>query len=667
MAAALATPPKSISPIWLPFTLIAILNGAIIAPLFFCDYLNNFASNEGTFITIAKFLSENARHPGWFPLWNAGMPLEFAYSPFLPFLNALLASVAGISHARAFHLIAAASYSFGPAFAFLLARALSRRTAPSLAAAVLFSLFSFSHFVPEIHRDLPSLWASRRLQSIVVYGETPHNVALALLPLPLLCLHRFLTTGFARFYAAAAFLTAAVMLTNAFGAIDIGFAALLFALLLRESRLSLRLAGLTLPAVGWLLSCRFLTPSLLQVTRINSQMSGGDFRPTAASVAVLTLGAAAFFVLIFLARSRFSASFLFFLFFGTTFYAMCLLWSLWKIPIIPQPFRYSLEWELGISTAACLGLGSIAKKLPSSLIRIAAIPLVAISAWATVRNAQYGWSNIRLVPDIKATQPYQVSTWISRHVPGRVMVSGDTEFVFSLFASNPQLSGGHTQFAPNHFPEIAVYTIYTGIGTGNADGEISALWLKAYGCSAITVPGPHSSETYHPIRNPEKFKGLLPVLWEDDDLYVYGVPGSSGSIVHVIPREAEVRHPPYNGLDVTELRRYVRGIESLSARPVAVSWSNPSDAWIEAVLQPNEEISVQTTWDNGWEASANGAPSKVRADGLNSIILEPPASGACRIHLTYTGGTARRVESGVSMFAALALFAFALRRKTVGS
>src|SRR5271154_7223267 len=124
MAAALATPPKSISPIWLPFTLIAILNGAIIAPLFFCDYLNNFASNEGTFITIAKFLSENARHPGWFPLWNAGMPLEFAYSPFLPFLNALLASVAGISHARAFHLIAAASYSFGPAFAFLLARAL---------------------------------------------------------------------------------------------------------------------------------------------------------------------------------------------------------------------------------------------------------------------------------------------------------------------------------------------------------------------------------------------------------------------------------------------------------------------------------------------------------------------------------------------------------------
>ena len=122
--------------------------------------------------------------------------------------------------------------------------------------------------------------------------------------------------------------------------------------------------------------------------------------------------------------------------------------------------------------------------------------------------------------------------------------------------------------------QIATYTIYTGENAGDRDAEYSILWLKAYGCHAITVPGPQSREAYKPFRNPRKFEGVLPLLWHDEDDSIYAVPQRSTSLAHVIPAGAAVVRPPIHGLDVPEVTRFVAAMED-PAMPLAdFSWQS---------------------------------------------------------------------------------------------
>ena len=46
-------------------------------------------------------------------------------------------------------------------------------------------------------------------------------------------------------------------------------------------------------------------------------------------------------------------------------------------------------------------------------------------------------------------------------------------------------------------------------------GENSVLWLQALGTSAVIVPFPNSPENYHDYQHPEKFRALLPVIFDD--------------------------------------------------------------------------------------------------------------------------------------------------------
>jgi hypothetical protein len=77
------------------------------------------------------------------------------------------------------------------------------------------------------------------------------------------------------------------------------------------------------------------------------------------------------------------------------------------------------------------------------------------------------------------------------------------------------MSGGHSPTAINWVRQVAVYTIYTGENAGDQDGPISAIWLMAFGCGAVTVPGPDSGDASRPFRNSSKFDGLLPLIWRE--------------------------------------------------------------------------------------------------------------------------------------------------------
>jgi hypothetical protein len=229
------------------------------------------------------------------------------------------------------------------------------------------------------------------------------------------------------------------------------------------------------------------------------------------------------------------------------------------------------------------------------------------------------------------------------------MVSGDTSTWFNVFSDNPQLGGEHEPFSPNLMADIAVYTIYTGENAGDRDAEYSVLWLKAYGCHAISVPGPRSREDYRPFRNPRKFDGVLPLLWHDEDDSIYAVPQRSHSLAHVIPADADVTRPPIHGLDTSQVARFVAAMENPALPLADFSWQWGTRARISTQAHPGQVVAVQVSYDRGWVATANGRPAAVTRDGIGLITLHPSCDGRCEILLSFDGGAQRKICLGMSV------------------
>src|SRR5580693_996305 len=149
---------------WSICAAIFALNAIICWPLFRIEYLDDFQSNEGSWITFAKFLRDYWPHVSWFPWSDAGMPFENTYLPGVSAIVAIASWIGHTSPAHAFHFIAALAYSLAPVSLFLFAAAISGRWAPSAWAAVLWSLVSPSLIFPDLLHDMGTPWGIRRLR-----------------------------------------------------------------------------------------------------------------------------------------------------------------------------------------------------------------------------------------------------------------------------------------------------------------------------------------------------------------------------------------------------------------------------------------------------------------------------------------------------------------------
>jgi hypothetical protein len=205
---------------------------------------------------------------------------------------------------------------------------------------------------------------------------------------------------------------------------------------------------------------------------------------------------------------------------------------------------------------------------------------------------------------------------------------------------------------------IANYFIYSGDGGGEHDAEYSILWLKASGARMVAVTGPRSTEMYHPFRNPTKFNGLLPELWRDGDDVIYGIPGPTPSLAHVVTRDELVARAPDNGIDVEPLRHYVAALDDVS-RPVAkMTWLNNHQAGIATTATHGQLLSVQVNRATGWHASVNGSERPIWSDALGFIVVDPACDGPCSVDLVYDGGTEMKVARWLSLLTLASLLGF---------
>jgi hypothetical protein len=634
------------------------LNGYIVRELFHTEYTAQMHSIEGTYMAISRVLVERpAALWSWWPYWFCGIPFANTYFPGMHIFDAAIARAAGISPALAYHFSCALLYSLGPVALFLLVWRTSQQWIPAFVAALAYELVSPSLWlIPEIVKDTGTPWNARRYQAMVAWGEGPHVAALTLIPIALLLLWRALE-GRRRFLLPAAIAMGAAMLTSAFGMTTLALAGLCLVLAAPGDEWRGRaVRALALGIASYLLVSPLIPPSMLLDVQANSELVGAGYRRNLPNtLALIGVLAAALVVRSVGLRLRWPEPVRFFALFSTVFAGIPMLAYHARLYAIPQPQRYHLQAEMGLIPLAVLAGWAVIRRWPRELKVALALVLLACAAVQVRHYRRYAkWLNLGV--DIRKTVEYRTARWLDANLPGqRVMASGSVDAWLNVFARNPQLHGGHDPMTPAPKVRHPVFAAYYG-------APETAAWLRAFGVTALTVHGPASEEYWHPFRNPKAFEGVLPVLWRDGDDTIYAIPGSSGSLAHVVPVETVVPVEPGGGINRDALLRYVRALDDRHLPAATLTWAGPDDGRIVAHVPEGRVISLQSTFHRGWKATIGGRPVPTRADGLGLTVIDPGREARAAIDLHYDGGRERPFTWASSAAALAGLLAASRRR-----
>ena len=624
------------------------VNVYVCRGLFSMEYLRHMGSIEAAYIGIARYLRTHWTDMTWFPLWYGGVPYQNTYPPLLHWCVALVAFVRGFTPAHAYHWTTAVFYCLGPVALFALVRALSGSRWAGLAAGMIYTALSPSAWlIADIARDMGSAWHPRRLQALVQYGEGPHVAALTLLPLAILLLHLAMEKRKPHWTLAAALGLAAVVLTNWLAGFALAMAMFCY-LLARVTELRPRdyLYVAMTGVAAYCIAMPWAPPSTIAVTQFNAQTIGGDYRGLYRAFPMWGAVTTASLALLKLASRKLSAGLQFGLFF-TFLMALLTLANAWfHTPIVPQPERYHLELEAALAMLAALAGHEILKRTP----RTAGIAAMVILTLLLVQPMRIGRRYARWMIggiDITQTSEWKTADWLNRNWSGeRVMVPGSTAFWLTAFSDAPQLWGGYEQGVTNHQVRAAMYGLTNGAG-GDWPAW-SVLWLKALGAQAVEVTGPGSTEVFKDFRDPNKFDGILNVLWRDRGDVLYGVGIPHRSLARVVPRANLVARTPTSAADVEPLRPYVAALDDSSMPEAPFSWSSAHSARIVTNLAPGQVISWQESFHKGWHASVNGRDVPITRDALGVMIIDVQVTGPVTVDLNYDGGLEMRLAHGLS-------------------
>jgi hypothetical protein len=597
-----------------------VVNAYICFRLFKLEYSQFMGSIEAAYIGISRHILSSGGDLRWWPAWYEGIPFQNAYPPLLHFLVAGWAALTGVSTARAHHFVSALFYCFGPVAAYWAAARITGRKAESFLAALVYSVVSPSAMlIPEIAGDIHGIWNDRRLQVLMVYGEGPHIASVALLPFSLYCFEIARVKRRAEWDFLAALSMAAVALTNWLGAFAL--AALMVSHLL-GTKAWLRAAAIGLFAYA--IASPWIPPSTLAAVRFNAQTVGHYENAYTALLWSLPLVAAGLFAL-----RKASV----WVIFAVLMAAPTLMGYWFHIDVLPQPHRYHIEMDLGISFAVVL---AAAKWIPARARTAVFCAVVLICGFRAFRLQRYARELIQPV-SIAKTVEYRSAQWFQQNMPGeRVLTAGTVEFWLDAFGETPQFGGGFLQGNINWEYRVGSYFI-----TALPDAQGAILWMKAFGVHAVEVNGPRSQEVYKDFVSPKKFDGILQEVWRSDDDVIYRVPGDS--LAHVMSKDKLVNRPPVNGLDAAEMERYVSAMD----RPATFVWHGTHAAAIEAKIGPGDVVSVQENFHPGWHADKG----RIFKDGLGLMAIEPQCLGDCRIELSYDGGVEMMIATWTSRLA----------------
>ncbi len=602
-------------------------------------------SMHGFWVAIAQRIGGSWFHPTWWPYWHEGIPFEFTYAPLVPALTAIWSAMRGISELLAFQAVTAIVYCLVPLTLFLCAWRLTRAPGYSFAAALLYSLTSpIGLLIPEGAFHWNAMLDSRRLFLVVVWDDTPHLLAVALLPLTILFMARAMETGGRRYYAAAALSIAAATYSSAFAPVITAIAALCLIAAFSNQGYARNIAiAAVIGIFAYALSAAFLPPSLMSAMRESSTTPmHADKVWTLGSFAALAIIALGWIVLWkLLPRWTSDWRLRFFAFFAYSMTGIPLVAAYFHRQFLPQPLRYAPEAEVALALLIVFTLRPwFGRMWP--FLRWALV--VLLLAFALEQIQRYRLNMRRYLPpaDASATIESRASLWADGNLPGvRIFFPGSIAQWANVFSKVPQFSGESWSMAYNPMEQLGLVAIYYG------DARVSLAWLRAFGVGAAAVPGANSEEFWKGMVKPEKFEGVLPVLWRDGGVTIYKVAQGVSSLAHVIPEAALVRRAPKSFDDITDMERYAAAAEG----PVDMQWDGVNRIHIRTTQVPGQVVSIQISYHPGWHAAANGRDVRLHPDGLGLMWLQPECNGLCSVDLHYDGGWELRICRWISVLA----------------
>jgi len=181
-------------------------------------------------------------------------------------------------------------------------------------------------------------------------------------------------------------------------------------------------------------------------------------------------------------------------------------------------------------------------------------------------------------------------------------------------------------------------------------------WLQAYGVSAVVVPNSGSAVFWKEFDQPEKFEGVLPVLWREDGVTAYRVPDASMiGVGRVETFKAPARtatadddpgRPSLPGAEFSQLEQRGQGAPRGPGGPPHLSWFG--------AVAAGDVISVRVTYHPGWRATMNGRPAELHRDELGLMYVRADSAGPVQLEMTYGASPELRFCGGISLVALLA-------------
>ncbi|MGA2712387.1 MAG: hypothetical protein ABSG41_04705 [Bryobacteraceae bacterium] len=604
----------------------------LVKPLFNLKYLDNWPSIESTFIADARMLSEHLPHPGWQPLWYCGTRTDYIYPPALRYGTVLIAKVGHVLPVRAYHIYIAVFYVMGIAAVYGLVRVGSASRGAAWLAALATALLSPSFLLIGQIRVDSGYWVPQRLHVLMTYGEGPHISALCVFPAALAAAFLALRKWRPAALAAAGALCALVVATNFYSATAL---AIFYPLLVwsvwngeRNSGVLWRAAAIPLLAYG--LSAFWLTPSYVRITLIDLKWVSQP--GTSGSLFFLIIAAA----LYCLVSWRFGIGRpdrewpLFVVGAALIFSSYVLGFYYFGFRAVGEPARLVPELDF-VLILACVEALRFLWQHPNLRVRL--VLLVALAFSPSIRYLRHAWSPFPKAAPLENVYEYKTTQWVHEHLPAeRVLPSGTVRFWFDAWADNAQPDGGSEQGMLNQILPAANWQILHG-----DRADLAILWLQALGTGAVVVPDKTSFEWYHDFQRPEKFRGVIPAVYDDGHgTVIYRIPRIYPAIVRVVDNSRLKQVGQIRGGDDSEtLTQYVAAVEDPTRPAATLAWRGSDEADVQATVKPGESILLQETWDPAWRAYENGRELPVRVEPVMGFMLIELPQGTHKIQMRF--------------------------------
>jgi hypothetical protein len=621
-------------------------------------------SIESGYAYMAKWVAQHPDPWGWNPLQYCGLPTHFMYLPLLPYWNALwlrlfpALDANDVSRATSF-----AALCLGAVSVYLFVRYFggARRIAIYAGLAVTFCSPLY-RLIGTIRNDQGLMQVPWRIQVLIKYGEGPHTVGLALLPLALIAVHRCaVRRTFGSLWLAAVAL-AAVVLTNWVAGLALALlVVLLLAVYFSAPGFSVwRVLGAGV--LGYLLAAFWLTPSFVLRMLGNWPKDAFGYQLQNQERLALLLWVGGLLVLWLICRWRFREHRYFSLLLLATycfgFLVSC--FYAYGLNALPESRRYALEYELFLLLLAVESIRLLWQRHP--WVARAALLFVLLQATPLfTRFLTHRYQPWVPVPREETSEFRVASALAARQPTGRLFLSGGSRFRFNSWFLNPQVGGVFETGLRNRIPVDIGYQVRTDIGSRPGDEAAnSILQLRALGVEYIAVHGPKSQEFYRDMKYPDKFEGGLEKVWSEGDDRIYRL--DPLRYAHLVsPAELPV-HPPRGGY-FQVIAPYVAAMSDPARPALAFSWQGPSEATIAGPVPAGQLVAVAISFEDGWEAWQDGAAIPLQPNELGFFTVAPRAAAQTTISLRYRAPLETRLAAGLSALCWISCLLFWLRSR----